>query len=135
MIKPAIFLLSVLPAVTLAGNEQLSATGYYHVNGLYEPGYVNYRFDKSGMRNTTGSYSGIGGAFDGNGVFEAGYVNYRYSKTSTGEFTGTTSLTGGYYNDHGVYEPAYVNYRFGPSGHVNKCATTDAAGTIDQRVC
>jgi hypothetical protein len=135
MIKSAILLLSVLPAVTLAANDQLSATGFYHENGVYEPGYVNYRFDKSGIRSTTGSYPGIEGAYDDNGVFEAGYVNYRFNKTSTGEFTDTTPMIGGYYNDNGIFEPAYVNYRFGSGGHVNRCATTDAAVTIDQRVC
>ena len=95
MIKSAIFLLSVFPAVTLAGNGQLSAIGYYHENGIYEPGYANYRFNVNSMQHTTDTYPGIGGSYDDNGVFEAGYVNYRFApgsqvnKCATADSAGT----------------------------------------------
>jgi hypothetical protein len=138
MIKSAILLLSVLPAVTVASNTQLSAIGHYHENGVYEPGYVNYRFDKNRIKDTVDRSPRIGGYYDDNGNFEAGYVNYRFNKTSIKEITGTTLTLRGFYDDNGIFEPAYVNYRFGyknAANNLKNCQSSNPKGTVDKSVC
>jgi hypothetical protein len=131
-------MLSILPALAVADNDRLEEIGNYHEYGIYEPGYVNYRFDKSRIRDTAGISSIIAGYYDENGIFEAGYVNYRFSKTNQGEVTDIVPMLGGYFNDVGIFEPAYLNYRIGQystSSHLRNCQSSGPKGTIDKNVC
>jgi hypothetical protein len=131
-------MLSILPALAVAGNDRLKEIGYYHENGIYEPGYVNYHFDNSTISETAGTSPIIGGHYDENGIFEAGYVNYRFSKTMQRDVTDIVPMLGGYFNDVGIFEPAYLNYRIGQystSSHLRNCQSSGPKGTIDKNVC
>jgi hypothetical protein len=81
MIKVSLFLLALVPTMTLASNDQLSAIGFYHENGTYEPGYVNYRFNKNDTN--TNSSPLLRGFYTDGGIFEPAYVNYRFGPDSS----------------------------------------------------
>jgi hypothetical protein len=135
MTKSALFLLASLPAAVNASNDHLSATGYYHENGLYEPGYVNYRFDQGSTREIADLSPAMGGYYQDNGVFEPAYLNYRFRNAGLLKTPGKNFVSGGYFDSNGIFEPGYVNYRFAPDPVDNSCRATVAKGTVDSSLC
>jgi hypothetical protein len=138
MIKSSMILLTIISTAAIASNDQLRSIGYYHENGVYEPGYVNYRFDETRIRNTAAISAPIGGGYDDNGISEPGYQNYRFNKTRIRDTTNRATTLNGYYDSNGIFEPGYLNYRFGqstPAGSGEDCQPSVTNKSIDTNMC
>lgn len=99
--------------ISLPAFADLKDIGRVDANGIYEPGYVNYKHarDRSSTPHKGSTLYEIG-FMNPAGNYEPNYVNYPTpkSKKSAVKKTESEQLAEiGHYNQ-GVYEPNYVNY-------------------------
>lgn len=111
--------LSLLPwlgsilLISIPAFADLKDIGRYDANGLYEPGYVNYKHarEHSSTLNQGSNLYEIGFK-NASGHYEPNYVNYPSPESkNVDNKTELERLSDmGYYNKNGIYEPGYVNY-------------------------
>ncbi|EAS41808.1 hypothetical protein C9J48_15360 [Photobacterium profundum] len=102
-------LLGSILLISLPAFADLKDIGRYDANGLYEPGYVNYKH----ARERSSTLNQGSNLYEISGHYEPNYVNYPSPESkNVDNKTDLERLSDmGYYNKNGIYEPGYVNYK------------------------
>ncbi len=118
VMKTYISLLSLVAScfiISFSAFADLKDIGRQNINGIYEPGYVNYQHarERSSTPNQGSNLYDIGYK-NASGHYEPNYVNYPAPEKSIAvNKTDIEQLSEiGNYNQHGVYEPGYLNHKY-----------------------